>query len=543
MLFFQALHLLGDTPAAHAWVRFRWPASHVAREEGQRPRTARPGAVFFLVGSRYSSSNGRLIDDGAMFTASALTHAVKWRDLYPELDIWILAPTEVGTSLAPPSPRATEQSEILRAGRTLFSRFDHHEVDEVFENSARLTDSIVQAQLSTAHRMSGSLAALEVYSHHAPEIGFLLDRNQSGSSRLHRRHRLFRDLRTQLADDGFMRSHGCNSGYLMGPELAETLRHPFVGYLTGANFQQFMGNEERWEWARENSPSPGPRNTRSFSRPLRCVGPAGCFRAKPSGYPYTNSGGWGNFSNAGTFTAPKIFCPTSWSDGSGSIPDARCLQILGKTWKTLLSGSIPSGPNDLEGWATLLSDWFCNSGYLAGRAEVERRRTCQAGFLHALRSGEAYYPLGTQAGVGEVRTRSQNLDRTQPWSQYSCTLYRCEASMECGAHSCTANNLQLLTLERSGLGAVTADAFASPWREANYVLSSVLAPRSWPRSVRELRESINFEDSTALPTRPEISTRTGPSPSEVTQTLPPPRRTGPMTPPSTPSASAIRRTR
>lgn len=478
-----------------------------------------------------------------MFTASALTHAVKWRDLYPELDIWILAPNEVGTTLAPPSASATEQSEILRAGRTLFSRFDRNEIDEVFENQASLTDSIVQTQIASAYRMSGSLSALEVYSHHAPELGFILDRNQSSSTRLHRRHRLFRDLRSQLAEDGFMRSHGCNSGYLMGPELAESLRHPFVGYLTGANFQQFLGSEERWEWASERSPPPGPRNTRSFSQTVRCVGPAGCFRAKPSGYPYTNSGGWGDFSNAGTFTAPKIFCPNSWSNGSGSIPDARCLQILGKTWKTLVSGTIPSGPNDLEGWATLLSDWFCNSGYLAGRAEVARRRTCQAGFLQALRTGETYYPLGTQAGAGEANPRSQNPARTQPWSQYSCTLYRCEASMECGAHSCRATNLQLVTLERSGLSAVTADAFASPWREANYILSSVLAPRSWPRSVRELREGFALGDSNTAPTRPEISTRTHPVPIETTQTPPAPRRTGPLSPPSPPSASAIRRTR
>jgi hypothetical protein len=228
---------------------------------------------------------------GDQFTTSAVTRALKYRELYPTHKSIFIKNSEAGTWSS--------------------------RLDVVKDASDTPLDGALLVRIMDKFE---KIASIDFYGHSSPLTGFGLEPDS-----LMGRLRVSPDWMPEspqtpnlsiLSDGNFLPNayvtiNGCNSGYVLAPKLSKIWKVPVQSALTSTDFQELHTNSEYYFNNSGEYPSGGWADTNEsfFSTEKDCSG-GGCIRMKPINAPY--SGTWGKLGGGLQFY--KNFCNFDISD-------------------------------------------------------------------------------------------------------------------------------------------------------------------------------------------------------------------------------------
>ncbi|MFP5519255.1 MAG: hypothetical protein ACLGGX_05085 [Bdellovibrionia bacterium] len=239
-----------------------------------------------------------------MFLESAMGKAQKIAESEPQSLVVIFA--NVSTSVE-------KEKELLSSSGFVVERANERNFGLVFLNDYA--------------KVSPLIDSLHILSHSA--IGYGIHLYKGG--RYSATNSLWASLKGRFTAQAYVDLAGCNTGFYLAPQLADTLGVPAVGALTSTEFH-YLDAKGTWRYAAPISDLKGPRvatNTISYDSPKSCRAGA-CIRMMPLFRSY--SGYWGDYQN-GSFPAFKFFC--------GNTPKDSCSKIMVRSlYHSLLDVSI-----------------------------------------------------------------------------------------------------------------------------------------------------------------------------------------------------------
>ncbi len=298
---------------------------------------------------------------GNQFFESALSRALKYRELYPNRQIVFFRNRETGGK--------DDLRQTALAG-----------VQIVSEDQEKLTGQALLAKLRKFTR----IASLEISSHSSTHIGVGLE-GSDPVDRLYPGTPGIEKLQGHFAENGYVYLHGCNGGYVFGPYLSKLWGVPVAAALTSIDFQQLHSDNQ---WYTNNAgqyPASGgwnKTNAVSYETPLSCAD-GKCHRLKPDNHPY--SGMWGQFEGGG-LPFYKFFC--NFAGAESECNKTMALSMLG--FPSIVPASARSTEREFE---IVLKDFFCPMD-IKGTQAGSRRQQCMDAIDQNLASGnEVYSPF------------------------------------------------------------------------------------------------------------------------------------------------------
>jgi len=269
---------------------------------------------------------GRGKEMGRLFGQAAVTKGYRYRALVPERQIVVIAARETWDS-------EKETEFYPRMGYRV-----------LHTNIASLTGVSLIREMKRFKK----IASVDIYAHTAWIVGASLD---SEVSRFDEDTSGVGELRSRFVPGAFAILHGCNSGFKMGPSLAEKWNIPVLGSLAAADFQRLHSSNEWYYNESSRAPDTDWADTieRGFGSPLNCK-KGFCIRLKPDGFPY--QGAWGSFdAGLGFF---KAFCP--WGE------DAKCHEGLRSALVSNVSSYPITAESDAESVKNAVKESLCPMG-------------------------------------------------------------------------------------------------------------------------------------------------------------------------------------
>ena len=239
-------------------------------------------SVFTLNSQNMNSSKpvdvfvaGQGEEMGLQFLFGALTRAKKHEEIY-----------------------SNSRSQIIVWAKEWSKRKDLKVINDrgfrvIESNSKRLTNNAILKILKGIP----SISSFHIISHNAAFIG---NKVQDRTDRLSFGNFPWEQLSSSFTEDGFVFLHGCNTGFVVAPEISKKLKRAVFGSLTSTDFQEIFVDGQ---WYHNNPgfgqfPSKMKKMTRSgelfetSTEGLPCW-KGFCHRMMPNNHPYR--GYWGKY--------------------------------------------------------------------------------------------------------------------------------------------------------------------------------------------------------------------------------------------------------
>lgn len=342
---------------------------------------------------------------------AANTHVIVLGDGEDLYDLFVKAAATKAEKLMAINP----SHQILLMGPSSSSSFARKLGFKVVkEESAAMTDIVMQNMVRRVSR----IASVDVYAHANAVMGSLLQKEGWQIQFLFEADPVWTDVRVRMMPFGYIMLHGCNTGLVMGPALAQATGIPVIGTMTGSNFQTPY-NHGLWMF---DSSKEAVKTNRMLAPPfleatsLKCSS-GFCLRLKAENSAY--HGYWGDWSQGG-FPSFKVFC--------GNLHPNMCSRGISQAIIDYPSSiPLPELANE-EGYRKQVLDYLCPDSSLA------LKKSCMEE-LEAISSGQKVNP-----------TYSPFKGKT-----LNCTMKKCDAYFECGsfARAFSPGSCELINTNKS----------------------------------------------------------------------------------------------
>jgi hypothetical protein len=310
-------------------------------------------------------------EDSNQFFQSGVARAEKYKELWPDHQVVIMSSPEV---------RGADDDKV-------FNDFNIPVVKFV-KNS--FTPEVLLPELKTYTQ----IASLDYYGHSSP-WALKLGKTDAALDPAAYEKKL-RALKPNFLPDAYITLNGCNSGFIMAPDLSKFLEIPVSGALTGSLFER-IESDAKWykeaDWSKENYVE---INSASFNEDVACT-LGYCYRMKPSQYSYSSY--WGQFKEGG-LNFYKFFCNFDNSDG-------RCEKVMAKSLLSFPSVKSINEKSSLEDFKAVAFDYLCTT-----YKDKTKFTSCVNGINDAIARGDLVY-------------------QTQPGPELNCNFKTCNAKVDC----------------------------------------------------------------------------------------------------------------
>ncbi len=298
---------------------------------------------------------------GLQFLYSAITKAQYHDDLYPD-----------------------SRAQLILWARERSSRADQHQLERrgfTVEKVSRrdLTHNIIAYYLQKLPK----IASFHIFSHNSANGGNAIQKGM----RLSAKNFPWQEVASNFAPDSYVILHGCNTGFVIAPEISERLKRPVLGSLSSTDFQEIWDGK----WFHNNSgqyPLYTPKsktNHHLFNQSKQCW-KGFCHRLMANNHTYR--GHWGSYEVGLPYY--KSFC--NFELGT-EVDNLKCMRGIAKAieaWPTIGRRSWQKKVEDflcprLAGKSTYRScvanlHGWSNKKFFAGNTLKCTLKECQFGF-------------------------------------------------------------------------------------------------------------------------------------------------------------------
>ncbi len=303
-------------------------ATYITAKIGKITGNLNPNAKTHIV---VAGSGGDL---GIMLQQAGIAKAKKYRDLYPEDQIYFI----------------TFKEEFKNEGedKDNFQFLNRVGFTDIKEVGGWFSGDLDGEDLMDELKAFNQIASLDIFSHGAAFYGIQLG---GWTNRWDPSETYYKELNGHFAPDAFVVLHGCNTGYL-ATTLAYHFKVPVAGSLSATNFERPFENGLYYRDDEGRYPTTGKfktKNDQAFKDPVACHR-GGCYRLKPEDFAYT--GHWGQFSGALPFY--KFFCDPA-------MGDIICKRGMAKYAMSLISVLPIDENSSLEDYKKVIQDSICSN--------------------------------------------------------------------------------------------------------------------------------------------------------------------------------------
>ncbi|MGZ3804368.1 MAG: hypothetical protein ACXVB4_09180, partial [Pseudobdellovibrionaceae bacterium] len=246
------------------------------------------------------------------------------------------------------------------------------------------------------------IQSLELFGHNSPSLGTQLD---GPGERFDPNYAGLSKLKSHFTADAYAFIHGCNSAWLMAPQLSSLWEIPVAGAMTGTRFERLHSDGHFYVYEVDKAPNDkwATKNLDGQS----CTS-GGCLRMRPTYSPY--NGHWGDFRNSAFLNYYKFFCIKN------SLED--CEKRMALSMLAFVSEKEVSLGHSLEEFKDLVKSFLCP-------VYADRKITLQC-----------YEDLEQSLHGG-----SKTLSFTVNQKQLACNLMICNAKMKCDNETCSVEKV------------------------------------------------------------------------------------------------------
>ena len=208
---------------------------------------------------------------------------------------------------------------------------EERDLNIIAVNNDYLTDQVVLREIKRLNRIS----SLHIISHNAAFYG---SRIQSKMTRIDGKDFPWKELRDHFITGSYAILHGCNTGFILAPEISREIKRPVLGSLSSTDFQELF-TDNSWY---HNNQGQYPRSTQRkkvndllYTTDQACW-KGNCHRLMSNNHPYR--GYWGQYEVGLPFF--KSFC--NYREGLFKKERTSCFQGIAeaiRTWPTIESKS------------------------------------------------------------------------------------------------------------------------------------------------------------------------------------------------------------
>jgi hypothetical protein len=166
------------------------------------------------------------------------------------------------------------------------------------QNEVKLNTESATSEISRFNRIQ----SLEFFGHNSPHLGTQAD---GLGFRFDFREKIVTDLSDRFLPNAFGWIHGCNSGWIIAPELSRAWNIPVASSLTETRFERLHSDGHFYVYSTAKAPNTAWAKTNPDLENIPCD-QGGCIRMRPAYSAYR--GHWGNFAGP-ILSHYKFFCP------------------------------------------------------------------------------------------------------------------------------------------------------------------------------------------------------------------------------------------
>lgn len=288
-----------------------------------------------------------------------------------------------------PAKRAANKDHLIKSGLQI-----------VVENNETLNTASVTKELLKFTK----IRSLEFFGHNSPSLGVQTD---GLGARFDFREKYIDALAKNFTSDAYVLNHGCNSGWIIAPDMAKRWNVAFSGSFTQTRFERLHSDGHYYLYQTGKYPNSDWALTNPYLDNAVCI-EGGCLRQRSAFSRYI--GKWGDFSGP-TLTHAKFICPLQESD---------CQKRMALSLYGFLSEK-PLAPNStIQDFRQTAKEYLCP--VYMDRAKVD---AC----INALQD------VDNDKGISTI-----HFVVGQP--QLTCTFKGCEAKMTCDDHTCVLKDMK-----------------------------------------------------------------------------------------------------
>ncbi|HEY8270440.1 MAG TPA: hypothetical protein VIG33_06085 [Pseudobdellovibrionaceae bacterium] len=316
-------------------------------------------------------------DLGTLPQLSALGKAARYHSLFPDRQVILISVFE----------NAKNPAALTSQGFEFLAR-----------NTFTLNTGTALRRLLKFSRIQ----SLEIFGHNSPSLGTQTD---GPGERFDANYPGLSKLRSRFTADSYASIHGCNSGWLMAPQLSRLWGIPVAGAFTGTRFERLHSDGHFYVYEKGKAPNDNwaTKNLVGGS----CLA-GGCVRMRPMFSPY--NGDWGDFSTSPLVNFYKFFCPQN------SVEE--CEKRMALSMLAFVSDKQVSLSHSLEEFKDQVKSFLCP-------VYANRKITLQC--FEALEQS--------------LRGGSKAVHFTVNQKQLSCDLKTCNAQMTCTDDGCVVEQV------------------------------------------------------------------------------------------------------
>lgn len=296
-------------------------------------------------------------EDSNQFFQSALSRALRIKEVYPNDQIIIMSSPEV----------------VNKNDDEVFADF-HVNVIKTVEKT--FTQERMIAELSEFKKIK----SLNFYGHSSP-WAFKLGKKDAAFDPSSVTKQL-KAIKSNFLPDAYITINSCNSGFEIAPELSQILEIPVAGTLTSGLFERIEA-DGKWykesDYTKENYVT---NNQISFGQDYECTSTGACVRMKPSRYNYSSY--WGYFTEGG-LSFSKFFCV--FNNANSQCEKAMALSLV-----TLPSVKPINLNSKIDDFKEVAFDWLCQTSTNKNYFE-----NCKSGIIAAVTRGDLIFKSHTSS--------------------------------------------------------------------------------------------------------------------------------------------------
>jgi hypothetical protein len=320
----------------------------------------------------YILLSGEGSDLGTLPQLSALGKAARYRSLFPDRQVVLISVFENNKNKA----------ALISQGFSFLAN-----------NWFLLNTSSALKQMLKFSRIQ----SLELFGHNSPISGTV---TSGETERFDPNYKALSKLKSHFTADSYAAIHGCNSGWLMAPQLSTLWGIPVAGAFTGTRFERLHSDGHFYVYQKDKAPNEdwAVKNLEGQS----CQA-GGCLRMRPGYSPY--SGDWGDFRTSPALNYYKFFCIKN------SVED--CEKRMALSMLSFVSDKQVSLSHSLEEFKEHVKSFLCP--VYVGR---EITLQCFEALEQSLRGG------------------SKTVSFVVNQKQLACDLKACNVKMNCSTDEC-----------------------------------------------------------------------------------------------------------
>lgn len=314
---------------------------------------------------------------GTLPQLSALGKALRYRSLFPERQVILISVFENNRN----------QASLKAQG-----------FEFLVNNYFALNTRMALGQLLKFSRIQ----SLEIFGHNAPDSGTQTD---GPGQRFDPNYPGLSKLKSKFTSDSYALIHGCNSGWIIAPQLSTLWGIAVAGAFTGTRFERLHSDGHFYVYQNDKAPDGNWAEKNIDGQSCQA---GGCVRMRPMYSPY--DGDWGDFSPSPLVNFYKFFCTQN------SMED--CEKRMALSLLAFVSDKHVSANHSLEEFKDQVKSFLCP-------VYADRKITLQC--FEALEQS--------------LRGGSKTVHFTVNQKQLACNLKACNVRLNCSSEMCSVERV------------------------------------------------------------------------------------------------------